>query len=89
MVWGLAVNRIDHDFLGIDLLNGFKPRTNKVLVGVVYIDSVFCFPFHEHGLNNDMAIEKFQTINDFGYIIRGFQWAIYKTDIVHIDRIDL
>ena len=87
MVRGLTVNGINHHFLRSDALDGLQPWADKLLLRVVYIDSVFGFAFHKHGLNNDMPLEKLQAFNDFVDIIRGLQWAIHRPDIVHVDRV--
>ena len=88
LVWCLAVNGVDHHLHWLDLAQGFKPWCDKALRGVVHIVGTHA-AFHEHGLYDDVAVERAQPLDDVVHAIVGAYGAVHLSYIVDVHGVEL
>lgn len=93
VVGRLAVDGVDHYFLGGNGLHGGQPWRHIVVAGIVNIDlfalSIGRIAFHEHSLDNDVPVEKLHVLNHLLHIIARLGGAVNGQDVIGVHRVEL
>ena len=79
----IAVDGIDHYLLGTDGLDGFKPGRDVLVARIVYRFFAVCLsdlPSHEHGLDDDVSVERFHVFDETGDVVVA-TGTVYLIDI--------
>ena len=83
-----AVDGVDHHFLGSDEAEGFEPRLDEVVGGVGDVVRVGVGAREEHGLDDDVAMEVLEPLDD-GIDVVGGVGAVNDVDEVGVDGVEL
>ena len=81
-----AIDGIDHNLLGINLFDDIKPRGDILFAGIVDALALI-LATHEHGLNDDVAIEGLHAVDD-GLNVVVAVGTVYLIDVLRIDGIE-
>ena len=81
-----AIDGIDHNLLGINLFDDIKPRGDILFAGIVDALALI-LATHEHGLNDDVAVEGFHAVDD-GLDVVMAGGTVYLMNILWVDGIE-
>ena len=83
----LTVDGVDHHLLGADILDGLEPGADVSLTGVIDALTVTFTP-HEHGLDDEVAVEGLHPFDDCLDVV-GAVRVIHLINIYRIDGVEL
>ena len=86
LVRRFAVDGVYHYLAWRDLFDGLYPRQDVAVTGVVHGNSVVR-SFHEHGLDDEMAVEGFQLFDDLLHVVCTRR-TVDPTDIIGIHSVE-
>lgn len=82
----LAVDGVNHHTLGTDTAEGFQPRSDKGLGGIVEV-ALGIMTFKKHGLDDDMPLKPRQVVDDALHIVAGRNGPVKPSDVIGVDGV--
>ena len=83
----LAVDGVDHHLTGRYLADGLQPGLYILIARIVHIFAV-AVAAHEHGLNDEMAVEGLHALNDLSHVV-GARWVVDARNIMKVYGVEL